>query len=216
MPTPPLDVPRVLDAQFVAGAVRFEQLPPPQSVEIAFAGRSNVGKSSLMNALLGRRKLVRTSSTPGCTRQISLFQVKTRKGTELTWVDLPGYGYAKRSHTERDSWGELADRYLLERPALALVLVLVDLRRGIEEDDRALYELLAQPARVSRGPLQVLSVATKVDKVPSSARKPTFERLRQLAPGPLYPFSTELPETHVKLFDQILRRVGADQSQAGD
>jgi GTP-binding protein len=209
-----VEPPRVLDAQFVAGATQYEQLPPPKNIEIAFAGRSNVGKSSVMNSLLGRKNLVRTSSTPGCTRQISLFSVTTRRGSELTWVDLPGYGYAKRSLTERAGWGDLIDRYLLERPALALVVALVDLRRGVEDDDRGLLELLAKPAHVSRPPLEVLLVATKFDKLPSSARKPAFDRLRKDFPGPWSAFSTELPETHSQLWRQIMARLKLEQPES--
>jgi GTP-binding protein len=206
-----VEPPRVLDAQFLAGATEYHQLPPAQNVEVAFAGRSNVGKSSLMNSLLGRKNLVRTSSTPGCTRQISLFSVTTRRGSELTWVDLPGYGYAKRSLSERSSWGELIDRYLLERPALAAVLVLVDVRRGIEEDDLGLLELLGKPARVSRPPLEVLLVSTKLDKLPSSQRKPAIEKLRQQHPGPWVNFSTEMPETHSLLWRQVMARLKLEQ-----
>jgi GTP-binding protein len=208
---PKVEPPRVLDAQFAAGATKFEQLPASTKIEVAFAGRSNVGKSSLMNALLGRKNLVRTSSTPGCTRQISLFDIKTRQGTELTWVDLPGYGYAKRSHSEKDSWGELIDRYLLGRASLRLVVALVDLRRGVEEDDLGLLELLTKPAMVSRPPLGVLLVATKFDKVPSSQRMPTFERLRQDHPAHWTAFSTELPETHTQLWRQIMARLKLEQ-----
>src|SRR5688572_26664701 len=136
---PPL--PRVTQAEFVAGASRAEQLPPPQNIEIAFAGRSNVGKSSLMNTLVERRKLVRTSGTPGCTRQISLFEITTRLGSRLTLVDLPGYGYAKRSHSERKEWAELIQTYLLKRPALAAVVALVDIRRGLQAEDEQLLEM---------------------------------------------------------------------------
>lgn len=213
MSPPATEPPRVLDARFVAGATRFEQLPPPRNIEVAFAGRSNVGKSSLMNALLQRRNLVRTSSTPGCTRQISLFDVKTRQGAELTWVDLPGYGYAKRSHSERSSWGELIDRYLLERPSLALVLALVDSRRGVEDDDRGLFELLSKPAQVSRRPLEVVAVATKLDKVPASGRKPALERLRKQLPVPWYGFSTEIADTQAVLWRALLRRLELDAPQ---
>jgi GTP-binding protein len=206
--------PRVLDAQFVAGATEYSQLPPPQNVEVAFAGRSNVGKSSLMNSLLQRKNLVRTSSTPGCTRQISLFQIKTRRGSELTWVDLPGYGYAKRSHSERDSWGQLIDRYLLERSSLALVVALVDLRRGVEEDDRGLLELLSKPPVAKRPPPEVLLVATKFDKLPSSQRKLAFDKLRKEFPAPWCAFSTELPETHAQLWHQVFARLKLEQPAA--
>jgi GTP-binding protein len=206
-PTPP----RVIDAQFVAGAARVEQLPPPQHLEVAFAGRSNVGKSSLMNALLERRRLVRTSSTPGCTRQISLFEVTTRLGSRFTLVDLPGYGYAKRSKGERAEWAELINSYLLQRPALSLVVALVDVRRGREQDDEQLAELLAQAPQRSRAPVGLLWVATKLDKVPGSGRKLALERLKTQTGHPWIGFSTELPETHELLWKRVLQHLELDQ-----
>ena len=208
-PHPP--PPRVIDAQFTAGATRIEQLPAPQHLEVAFAGRSNVGKSSLMNALVERRRLVRTSSTPGCTRQISLFDVTTRLGSRFTLVDLPGYGYAKRSKSERAEWAELIEGYLLRRPALSLVVALVDVRRGQEEDDQQLVELLAQVPPRSRAPVGVLWVATKLDKVPGSGRKLALQRLKDQTGLPWIGFSTELPETHELLWRQILRHLELDQ-----
>jgi GTP-binding protein len=207
--SPPPVPPRVVDARFVAGASRVEQLPAPQHLEVAFAGRSNVGKSSLMNALVERRKLVRTSSTPGCTRQISLFDVTTRLGSRFTLVDLPGYGYAKRSHTERAEWAELINAYLLARPALALLVALVDIRRGIEEDDERLLELIGQSR--SRAPVEVLWVATKLDKIPGSARKLALSKLEQESARSWIGFSTELPETHELLWRKILKRIELDQ-----
>lgn len=203
--------PRVLDAQFVAGAARIEQLPAPQHLEVAFAGRSNVGKSSLMNALVERRRLVRTSSTPGCTRQISLFDVTTRLGSRFTLVDLPGYGYAKRSKAEKAEWAELIESYLLRRPALSLVVALVDARRGREEDDEQLVELLAQVPPRSRAPVGVLWVATKLDKIPGSGRKLAMQRLKDQTGHPWMGFSTELPETHELLWRRILRHLELDQ-----
>lgn len=202
-PTPP----RVRDAEFLAGAMRFEQLPPSAQAEVAFVGRSNVGKSSLMNALLQRHRLVRTSSTPGCTRQISLFGLTTRGGANLTWVDLPGYGYAKRSKGERGAWAELIDSYLLGRPNLAVVVSLVDVRRGVQDVDRALLELVAKPARIQRAPLQVLLVATKWDKVAASKRKAALDELRRSWPGAWLGFSTEMRQTHQPIWSQILRCV---------
>ena len=210
-PTPP----RVIDAQFVAGASRVEQLPAPQHLEVAFAGRSNVGKSSLMNALLERKRLVRTSSTPGCTRQISLFEVTTRLGSRFTLVDLPGYGYAKRAKSERAEWAELINSYLLQRPALSLVVALVDVRRGREEDDEQLAELLAQAPQRSRAPVALLWVATKLDKVPGSGRKLALERLKTQTGHPWIGFSTELPETHELLWRRVLKQLELDQPQAG-
>jgi GTP-binding protein len=209
-PTPP----RVRDAQFTAGASRVEQLPPPQHLEVAFAGRSNVGKSSLMNALVERRKLVRTSSTPGCTRQISLFDVTTRLGSRLTLVDLPGYGYAKRSKAERAEWAELINSYLLKRPALSLVVAMVDVRRGREEDDEQLVELLEQVPPRARAPVGVLWVATKLDKVPGSGRKLALNRLHEQTGHPWIGFSTELPETHELLWRRVLQHLELDQPAA--
>jgi GTP-binding protein len=214
MSSPPPVPPRVRDAQFIAGASRVEQLPAPQHLEVAFAGRSNVGKSSLMNALVERRRLVRTSSTPGCTRQISLFEVTTRLGSRLTLVDLPGYGYAKRSKSERAEWAELINGYLLKRPALSLVVALVDVRRGREEDDEQLVELLEQVPPRARAPVGVLWVATKLDKVPGSERKLAMNRLKEQTGHPWIGFSTELPETHELLWRRVLQHLELDQPAA--
>src|SRR5689334_6868975 len=175
--TPPLR--RVTTAEFTPGASRVEQLPPPKTIEVAFAGRSNVGKSSLMNALLERKKLVRTSGTPGCTRQISLFEVTTRLGSHLTLVDLPGYGYAKRSHSERREWAELIQSYMLKRPALAALVALVDVRRGLQPEDEQLLELVASVPTKTRPPVEVLLVATKLDKLSGSERKLAMRDLEQ-------------------------------------
>ncbi len=163
------DAPAVIAAEFLAAASQRKELPPPVDLEVAFAGRSNVGKSTLMNALMNRRGLARTSSTPGCTRTINFFRVRTRDGASLSFVDLPGYGYAKRAKTERDQWADLIEGYLLERPALGLVLVLVDARRGLEADDLDLLKMVHEP-RPGRAQPKTLVVATKLDKIPSSQR----------------------------------------------
>src|SRR5215471_12430708 len=98
---------RIADARFVASVPAARLLPPPTGVEVAFAGRSNVGKSTLLNAVLERKGLARTSSTPGCTRELVVFEATAVDGAVLTFVDLPGYGYAKRSKAERFAWGDL-------------------------------------------------------------------------------------------------------------
>ncbi len=164
----------ILDASFETGASRFEQLPAEIGPEVAFAGRSNVGKSSLMNALMRRRNLARTSSTPGCTRQISIFVARARDEAVFRLVDLPGYGYAKRSKGERDAWAELIERYLLERAALRAVVVLCDARRGMEEEEEQLVDFLA--SRPEPRPAAIL-VATKIDKLPKSKRKAAFAKI---------------------------------------
>jgi GTP-binding protein len=200
---PRLDPLRIVEAEFVAGAAQIDQLPAPTGVEIAFAGRSNVGKSSLMNALCGRKNLVRTSSTPGCTRQISFFEVRTKDGAVATLVDLPGYGYAKRSKDERGTWANLIEAYLLARPTLSVVVGLVDVRRGVEDDDAQLLELLRSPPRIRRPKLGILTAATKLDKLPSSQRKLAIEKATQSTSGEVLAVSVEMPETVERLWRRL-------------
>jgi GTP-binding protein len=126
------------DARFVAGASEASALPGETLPEIAFAGRSNVGKSTLVNALTGRRMLARTSNTPGRTRQINFFELDAR----LMLVDLPGYGYAEASKAEIRRWTALLRGYLRTRTALRRVCLLVDSRRGIKEIDHPLMGIL--------------------------------------------------------------------------
>jgi len=118
--------------EFVAGAASFESLIPISLPEIAFAGRSNVGKSSLVNALTGRRTLARTSSSPGHTRQINFFDL----GGQLTLVDLPGYGFAQVSRSMKETWQDLASAFLRGRPTLKRVCLLIDSRHGVKDSDR--------------------------------------------------------------------------------
>lgn len=175
--------------------------------EVAFAGRSNVGKSSLLNKLMNRRNLARTSSTPGCTRQINFFSVRTAQGMHATLVDLPGYGYAKRSKEERKLWADLIDGYLLGRPTLRAVALLVDVRRGLEADDLDLLEMLATGSAHSRGQPATLIVATKLDKLRSGERKAALLKIQ--APGAsVVGFSTELSESASALWRNLERRAG--------
>ena len=118
--------------EFVAGAATFESMPGISLPEVAFAGRSNVGKSSLVNALTGRRTLARTSSKPGHTRQINFFDL----AGQVFLVDLPGYGFAKVSRSMKEAWQDLASAYLRGRPTLKRVCLLIDSRHGVKESDR--------------------------------------------------------------------------------
>ena len=140
---------------FIAGAMTAEQLPPPGLDEVAFAGRSNVGKSSLINALTGRKALARTSSTPGRTQQINFFDL----GGRLVLADLPGYGYARASKARARAWTRLVMLYLKGRPCLRRVLLLIDARRGIGAGDCEVMAALDAAA------ISYQLVATKADKL---------------------------------------------------
>jgi len=142
-------------ARFVAGAADPRRLPKLDYPEIAFAGRSNVGKSSLLNRLVGQHRLARVSKTPGRTQQINFFLIDER----LTFVDLPGYGFARVPAAVQQQWKHLVEAYLTHRKNLRAVVVLVDLRREIEADDMVLLDFL----RVHR--LPAILVATKADKL---------------------------------------------------
>jgi len=119
-------------------AVKKEQYPINLLPEIAFAGRSNVGKSSLINAMINRKALARTSQTPGKTRTINFYNVEN----QLYFVDLPGYGYAKTSKSESQKWGDMIEGYLLKREELKAVVLLLDIRRDLTENDRIMFEFL--------------------------------------------------------------------------
>jgi GTP-binding protein len=199
---------RIVDARFVASVPAARLLPAPTGVEVAFAGRSNVGKSTLLNALLERKGLARTSSTPGCTRELVVFEAKASDGAMLTFVDLPGYGYAKRSKAERSAWADLVEDYLRARPTLTAVVALVDIRRGVEQEERDLLELLATPALTSRRPVTPLLVATKMDKLAVSARKPALARIAKQFDAKVIGFSADDPASHTALWREVRRVAG--------
>jgi GTP-binding protein len=168
-------VPEVTDAVFVAEARDLAGLPVSQSPEIAIAGRSNVGKSTLLNRIAGRKGLARTSKTPGRTRGLVMFRLTLGKAAPvgaLTLIDLPGYGYARVSRSEREGWQPLIEGYTRTRRALALFVILIDARRGIEDEERQLYEWLG----TENVPAQI--VFTKVDKLSASERGLLRERAR--------------------------------------
>ncbi len=131
-----------LPCRFFFAAQRLDQLPPPSGTEVAFAGRSNVGKSSLINALVGHHALARASNTPGRTRQLNFFDL----GGRLTLVDMPGYGYAQASKAVKEDWQGLMFDYLRGRPTLRRVLLLLDARIEVKASDTAAMELLDKAA----------------------------------------------------------------------
>ncbi len=143
------------ECDFVAGVATIDGLPPDGLPEIAFAGRSNVGKSSLLNALTGRTSLARVSHTPGRTRQLNFFSLADR----LMLVDMPGYGYAEAAKSEIAAWTELIRLYLRGRAGLRRACVLVDARHGIKPTDRPLMAMLDEAA------VSFQIVLTKADKV---------------------------------------------------
>ena len=141
--------------EFVAAANNLASLPPLSLPEIAFAGRSNVGKSSLINALTSRNNLARTSQTPGRTRQLIFFSLSGR----LQLVDLPGYGYAKAPKTDIQAWTKLTKQFLAGRQTLQRLMLLIDSRRGINEADRQMMRLMDEQA------VSWAVVLTKMDKL---------------------------------------------------
>jgi GTP-binding protein len=155
------------ECRFVAGAASLDQIPPTVLPEVAFAGRSNVGKSSLVNALTGRRTLAKVSHTPGRTQQVNFFEL----GERLLLVDMPGYGYAQASKQKVKAWTDLVRLYLKGRPMLRRVCLLVDARHGLKDVDRSLMKLMDEAAQS----YQV--VLTKADQLKPEALDATREDL---------------------------------------
>jgi len=163
--------------QSVADARRF---PAHGLPEIAVAGHSNVGKSSLLNALFGRKNLVKTSKSPGCTRLLNLFEVDER----LLIVDLPGYGFARAPKKEQQRWATLIEGYLRHSGALSLVLMLLDIRHGPKPDDLQLIDWLNAEG------VRWLPVATKADKLSGNARAKRLHEMTAALGGMLTPLPT--------------------------
>jgi GTP-binding protein len=188
---------RITAARFIGAAAASGGEPPAGPPEVAVAGRSNVGKSSLLNSLLGRRGLARTSRTPGRTRQMNFFLVNER----FVIVDLPGYGFAVGPEAERLGWGPLVEGYLRERETLRGVVVLVDVRRGVEAEEA---ELLAFLLAVR---LPAVVVATKCDKLGRAAARTALARLTR-AGVPVIGYSARSGEGRDALWKVVSSWVG--------
>lgn len=161
---------KITSAEFVKSAFGTEHLPDDGREEIAFLGRSNVGKSSLINSLLNRKGLARTSNTPGRTQSINYFVVND----SFYFVDLPGYGYARVSKSMRSDWGKMAEDYLSDREELALFIQLVDARHSPTELDCQLADWLSHHRK------NVLVVATKSDKLSSNKLAKSLNEIRSV------------------------------------
>jgi GTP-binding protein len=171
------------ECRFVFATQRLDQLPPPGLPEVAFAGRSNVGKSSLVNALTGRRALARASNTPGRTKQLNFFDLAGR----MTLVDMPGYGYAQAAKSVKEDWQGLMFAYLRGRPTLQRVLLLLDARIEIKPSDTAVMELL------DRAAVTYQCVLTKADGVKPAALARKLEEVAALARAHPAAFPAVLP-----------------------
>lgn len=178
-------------------AVRQEQYPQNIIPEVAFVGRSNVGKSSLINSLLNRKGLARVASTPGKTRQINFYNIDDI----IYFVDLPGYGYAKVSKSLKDTWGDIVDTYLNSRRQLKFVIMLVDIRHSPTDFDVMMHNWL-----VSKGISHII-VATKMDKIPRAKIKERLMDIRKVLvlddSFNIIPFSSETKQGREELWEKI-------------
>jgi GTP-binding protein len=195
---------KILSAEFVLSAKAPAHYPPAILPEIAFAGRSNVGKSSLINTLLRRKGLARTSNTPGRTQEINFFCVNHRIG----FIDLPGYGYAKVPENVRKHWGPMIETYLRERHTLRLVVLILDVRRDPSPEDRQLIDWL----RFYR--LGFLIILTKIDKVSKNQlaehRRSIGEVLGISPQAPPIAFSAKTGEGKEALWREIRKVLAFD------
>ncbi|KIL36392.1 GTP-binding protein [Cohnella kolymensis] len=188
---------KIKQTEFVISAVGPSQFPEDGLPEVALAGRSNVGKSSLINKMLLRRNLARTSSQPGKTQTLNYYKIND----DLYFVDFPGYGYARVSKTERQAWGKMIEQYLRDRDPLKLVLQLVDFRHPPSAEDQKMYQWL------SHYEIPMCVVATKTDKVSRSQWPKHSKIIRQTLgmPGhvPLMLFSSETGQGRDELWSLI-------------
>jgi GTP-binding protein len=183
------------NASLAATAVGPKQYPPPGLPEIAFLGRSNVGKSSLINSMLNRRSLARTSQTPGKTQTINFYEVEM----ELYFVDLPGYGYAKVSKSESKKWGAMIESYLAKRESLRAVTLLIDIRREPSENDVLMYDWLEYHGR------RIIIAVTKTDKLSKNQAVKNLSAIKRKFGGAniIIPYSSHTGQGREELWGAI-------------
>ncbi|ANU12790.1 GTP-binding protein EngB [Planococcus halocryophilus Or1] len=176
---------KVNNVELVISAVRPDQYPEDGLPEFALAGRSNVGKSSFINKMIGRKSMARISSKPGKTQTLNFYKIEEK----LFYVDVPGYGYAKVSKSEREAWGKMIERYITGREPLRAVIQIVDLRHPPSKDDVAMYDFM------KHFEIPCIIIATKADKIPKGKwdkhKKIVRTTLEMEKTDPLIVFSSE-------------------------
>ena len=194
---------KIVSAEFLTGAVSYQQYPDSVCPELAFVGRSNVGKSSLINSLLNRKKLVKTSQIPGKTQEINFFKVNN----DFIFADLPGYGFAKVPQSVQKCWKKMIEDYLLKRETLLAVIFIIDLRRNPSPLDLDLQRWLE-----ARG-VEYLLVGTKVDKLSQSEIKKQVDRLNEAyfdsGKSELLIYSSKSSRGRKELWNKITTRIEA-------
>ena len=192
---------KITSAEFLTGAVSYKQYPDSAYPELAFAGRSNVGKSSLINSLLNRKKLVKTSQTPGKTQEINFFKINN----DFIFTDLPGYGFAKVPQPVRKRWGKMIEDYLLKRETLLAVIFIIDLRRRPSQLDLSLQRWLEAHG------VEYLLVGTKMDKLSQSEIKKQKDKLNvayfDSGEGELLVYSSKSSRGRKELWSKITSRL---------
>ncbi len=200
----------VNNVELAAVAVKAAQYPEETMPEVAFAGKSNVGKSSLINTMINRKALARTSQNPGKTRTINFYNVENK----LYFVDLPGYGYAKAPKSEIAKWGKMIEDYLIKRDSLKAIIMLVDIRHEPGENDRMMYDWLKHYGH------RIIVVATKSDKL-NRSQIPKHKKMLSAAFGLekediLIPFSSEKKSGKEELWNVIEEITGLNAENASD
>ena len=187
----------ITKAEYITSVVKYDAVPDKQLPQYLFCGRSNVGKSSFINALVGQKNLARTSQNPGKTRTINFYNVENK----LHFVDLPGYGYARASKTEIAKWGKIIEEYLLERPQLKSIIMLIDIRHEPTANDKMMYDWLNHYG------YKIIIVATKSDKLKRSQINKHLSVIRKslnLTTEHIFiPFSSQTKDGKDKLWQVI-------------
>jgi GTP-binding protein len=192
---------KVHNVEMVISAVKPEQYPIDGLPEFALAGRSNVGKSSFINKMIGRKAMARISSKPGKTQTLNFYKIEE----ELFFVDVPGYGYAKVSKTDREAWGKMIERYITARKELRAVVLIVDLRHPPSNDDVMMYDFLKYYN------IPAIVIATKADKIPKGKwdkhKKVVKDTLEMDKKDPLVVFSSESGLGFEQAWEEIEKRM---------